>query len=177
MEKHQYTTLTKEAFQDLIGSLNDINNEEFNLIPFEGSWTAGQLGKHMAMSNKGFLQLINGPIKETERDPQKWVETIKSDFLDFTTKTKSPSFVSPELKAYDKQLIISSLEKIMHGTIHAIETLNLSDTCAIFELPVYGYLTRYEALTFMIYHTKRHTRQLQEIKVALLAKKEIKKQL
>lgn len=147
----------------LIQLLSSFDQEQINIIPFEGSWTAGQLAEHMVKSNGGFLQLLSGPVTDTKRNPDDLEESIKSVFLNFSTKMKSPDFVVPETKHYEKEDLLLHLEKIRTGLDHAITTLDLTKTCTGFELPVYKFLTRYEALCFVLYHTQRHIHQLENI--------------
>ena len=148
---------------ELIQVFSSIDQEQINIIPFEGSWTAAQLAQHMIMSNSGFAEMINGPVKETQRKPGELVEKIKSDFLDFTTKMKSPDFIKPPMAHYKKEDLLNSLKNIKQSIHHAIETVDLTKTCLAFELPGYGFLTRLEAANFVLYHTQRHIHQLKKI--------------
>jgi len=160
------TKIAKEVDETLTGLIKPISSftpEQINEIPFEGSWTAGQLAQHMIMANSGFVEIINGPFKETERDPDKWVPRFKEDFSNFGIKMRSPDFVNPETKAYNKEELLSALKSIREKILKAIETLDLTKTCMAFELPVYGYVTRLEAVYFVICHTQRHIYQLKNI--------------
>lgn len=156
---------TITAFQQLISSFNE---EQINKVPFEGSWTAGQVAQHIIMANGGFAEVLNGPVKDTEREADKMVEEIKQQFLDFTTKFKSPDFILPLNKEYHKARLLNALEEIKLNVSKAIDELDLSKTCLAFELPVYGHLTRLEAVYFLIFHTQRHAHQLRGIKAKLL---------
>lgn len=60
-------------------------------------------------------------------------------------------------------MILESMRMIKDNLITSFNTLDLDKTCTMFELPVYGYLSRYEAGVFVIYHTNRHTVQLTNI--------------
>jgi len=134
-----------------------------NRVPFEGSWTAGQLAEHLLMANGGFLQVINGPVTETDKPADLMVGQIKTDFLNFNVKFESPKEIRPEEKVYDKSLQLERLRQIRKGISDSIAGLDLTKTCTSFELPVYGYLTRLEAVYFVIYHTQRHLHQLKNI--------------
>jgi hypothetical protein len=153
----------ENAAKELTELISSMDQEQINKLPFEGSWTAGQLAQHLIKSNSGFLEIINGPVKETERSPNEMVETIKADFLDFSTKTESPDFVVPENTYYQKEALLGALEDIRKKVNQVICTLDLTKTCLAFELPVYGTLTRLEAINFIIYHSKRHIHQLKNI--------------
>jgi hypothetical protein len=137
-----------------------------NTAPFEGSWTPAQLAQHLVLANGGCLEDINGPVQDTTRPVDAGVENIRSVFLDFSTKLDSPSFVMPPVIAYDKERQLLSLREIHSGLLSAAATLDLSQTCLLFELPVLGYLTRWEVLHFVLYHTQRHMEQLRKMNVA-----------
>src|SRR5215210_3064680 len=76
--------------QKLMQLISSLDEEQLNTIPFEGSWTAGQVAEHLIKSNGGFAKLLFGPVKETERATDELVEPIKKTFLDFTINMDSP---------------------------------------------------------------------------------------
>ena len=92
-----------QTFSELLNTFSGIGEEKINTVPFEGSWTPGQLAQHIVLSAGGFVNLLNGPVKETERSPEANVGMLRSLFLNFDTKMKSPDFIVPEQKNYDKQ--------------------------------------------------------------------------
>ena len=143
--------------------LSMFSDEQLNCIPFEGSWTAGQVVQHLIMSNGGFLSMINGPVKQTERSPDKYVQPIRTVFLDFKSKMKSPGFIEPPIANYKKQDLLNSLFHIQQNLHEAIGKGKLEQTCIAFEIPFFGYLTRLEATHFILYHTQRHIHQLKKI--------------
>ena len=151
--------------------LSMFNNEEVNIIPFEGSWTAGQVATHLIMSNGGFLSMTNGPVKQTERSPDEFVRQIRTMFLDFKSKMKSPEFIEPPMVNYKKQDLLNSLNLIQTKLHEAIGEGELEQTCLAFELQSLGFLTRLEAFHFVLYHTQRHINQLKKISNHFIAKK------
>ncbi|MDB5086528.1 MAG: hypothetical protein JWR09_522 [Mucilaginibacter sp.] len=163
MKAQEIAKEADEALSGLITLLSKFEQEQINTIPFEGSWTAGQLAQHMVKANSGFADILRGPVKDTERKPDEVVPKIKNDFLNFTIKMTTPDFIKPEAKSYDKNELLSNLKNIRKNVNDATETLDLTKTCMAFELPVYGYLTRQEAIVFVTCHTLRHTRQLKNI--------------
>lgn len=86
---------------------------------------------------------------------------------------QSPDFVKPAVIDYEKETLSGSMENIKVSIAHAIKTSKLTEICAGFELPVLGYLTRLEAINFVISHTRRHIYQLRKI-YNEVAKKELK---
>ncbi|MNK54969.1 DinB superfamily protein [compost metagenome] len=151
---------TLSALENLF---SNFNAQQVNEVPFPGSWTAGQLAQHLIMANGGFVEVINGPTTETNKPADIMVERIKADFLNFNTKFDSPEFIYPKNKDYDRTELLVKLKQIRNNVADVITTLDLTKTCTTFELPVYGFLTRLEAVYFIIYHTQRHTQQLKNI--------------
>lgn len=171
MELTQNNTQISEevntALSELIQQLSSFGEDEINIIPFEGSWTAGELAQHMIMSNGGFAELLVGPVKVTQRNPDQRIEDIKATFLDFNIKFKSPDFIDPPKADYKKGELMAALESIRKRINDAIVTLDVTKTCLAFEIPVLGLLTRSEVLHFVLYHTQRHIHQLTNIRKAL----------
>jgi uncharacterized damage-inducible protein DinB len=108
---------------------------------------------------------MKGPTKETIRRPDEHIEMIKSSFLNFSIKFKSPDFVVPEKKEYVKEDLLRTLRELKAALEDIIESTDLDKTCTAFELPGgMGYLTRQEALSFVIFHTQRHENQMKNIR-------------
>lgn len=157
----------KETAATLLSSLSAFSEEQLNKVPFEGSWTAGQVSEHLV--NAVSADLLYGTTTDTERKPDVMVQALRDQFLDFSTKMKSPDFTLPSDGPHDKEVLKGQLQKIWDEIADAAATLDLSKTCLDFELPGAGFLTRLEWLNFMVVHTKRHTHQLNKIYKALNA--------
>jgi hypothetical protein len=163
MDKEKIAKEMEETMTVLSALVSSFSQEEINSIPFEGSWTAAQVTRHLNLSNSGFLEILHGPDKETDRPADQKVEQVKADFLDFTTKMQSPDFILPKAVIYDKAVLLNALEDIKAKFAVVISTLDLSKICMAFELPGYGHFTRLEAVYFVIYHSQRHSHQLRNI--------------
>ncbi|WP_029276966.1 DinB family protein [Pedobacter borealis] len=158
--------IIKEAAETLLAlenTLSKFDTAQINAVPFKGSWTAGQLAEHMILSNSGFLQVINGPVTETDKPADFMVAQIRNDFLNFNVKYDSPKEIYPKDKVYNQYALLESLKQIRDRISTSIANLDLTKTCSSFELPGYGFLTRLEAVYFVIYHTQRHVHQLNKI--------------
>lgn len=168
MDTKATSTEAGQTFTKLLKILSSIEEEKFNAIPFPGSWTAGQLAQHVILSARAFVQLLNGPVKDTERDPEANIPNLKAMFLDFSTKMQSPNFIIPEGRHYNKQELINTIQDIKANLLKAIETLDTTKTCTAFEVPASGYITRAEGITFAIVHTQRHVHQLKNIRMNIV---------
>ena len=172
---------TKELKEQIIKTLSDLassveifDEDKLNKVPFEGSWTGAQVIQHLILSNGGFADVMDGPVKKTDRPVDQMVDEIKKSFLNFNIKMKSPEFIIPEFRDYQKDNLLQSLESIKKKIISLIDEKDLTQTCTSFELPVLGYLTRWESLHFILYHTQRHVFQLQNIFLKLNVPESIK---
>jgi hypothetical protein len=159
-----------ETFSSFIQLLSSIRSEAVNNIPFEGSWTAAQVGEHVHLSASRLLQTIQGEGVLTTREPDTKIAVAESLFMNFDTKFKSPDFIVPAEGPYNKPLLVESLKEDMRGLIDAATHADLSLTCLGFVPQGLGDFTRLELTWFIIYHTKRHTQQLDKISKILAGK-------
>jgi hypothetical protein len=151
------------AFCNLISMLSSIDQDQFNAVPFEGSWTPGRLGEHILKSAINTPKLLNGPTIPTERVADERVAWIEEIFLNYDNKMQAPDFIVPEVREYNKTEMISTLENIRKEMIATARSLDLSEICTAFELPNSGKFTRYEWISFVAIHVTRHNHQLRNI--------------
>jgi len=151
------------AKDDFLKTLALFAQDNFNTVPFEGSWTAGQVAQHIFKSIDGVPDLIIGGSKPTERDPVQNVPGLRQMFLDFETKMKSPDFILPDDSPKDLQQLAQALKERFNAIIKNSAGADLTLTFTEFEFPGMGEVTRLELLNFISVHTQRHTHQLKEI--------------
>ncbi|HTF80573.1 MAG TPA: hypothetical protein VL947_02570, partial [Cytophagales bacterium] len=85
------------------------------------------------------------------------------EFLDFSTKMKSPDFILPDAPSHDRNTLLQALPPLKEMMLEAATTMDLTRTCKSIALSSMGYLTRYEWLSVITVHTQRHIHQLEEI--------------
>ena len=162
-EKDQLQLEISDTFQQLIDTLSQFKEEQFNRIPFAGSWTPGQIAEHLI---KSVSAIPDEHTQSTTRPYDEKVAPIGSLFLNFSIKMSSPDFVRPGDEPQDKGEMLTAFAGISHYLEDAAQTTDLEATCTDFELPTFGALTRYEWIKFFIFHTQRHTRQLKNVLLA-----------
>ena len=150
------------ATTKLMQQLSSLSEEQLNTVPFEGSWTAGQVGNHLYKSYN-VMDILNGNMEETDRNPGAKLAEIDKTFKDFSIKMKSPEFIVPTTKYIEKEPLLSSLQERIEQQRQAIKTMDLSKTCLDAEIPGGGSFTRQEWLGFNTIHTERHNVQLRNI--------------
>ena len=151
--------LTK-VYHDFMATLEKFDEEQINEIPFEGSWTPGQVADHIIKATGGI------PDRDTisaERPFNEKVGKMESVFLDFETKFKSPEFVIPGNGPFKKTELTRMFRTLLEKHKHKINNTDLKALCRGFELPTIGQMTRYEWFRFIIAHTTRHLYQLENI--------------
>lgn len=151
---------TREGF---IASLHLFTPEQFNTVPFEGSWTAGQVAEHVYKSVKGVPYLLSTEGIIPNRDPALHVASLRQMFLDFSTKMKSPSFILPSDEPKDMDALISSIDDELKAIINTAKDKDLTLIVKDFEFPGSGPVSRLELLNFISVHTQRHAHQLRKI--------------
>jgi len=163
LNKKELLSSLEDTTRELVESLSLFNETELNMVPFEGRWTAGQVGEHLLMSNPGIAKIISGNTQPTERPADENVESLKSIFLDFSKKAISAKAIWPSDMPKEKEKLISGLKETMDGIRLKADSMDLSLTCLDFPFPTLGEFTRWEWVTFIIYHTKKHIYQVKNI--------------
>jgi hypothetical protein len=165
--KEQLRTEISDTFQELINTLSAFKEEQFNLVPFEGSWTPGQITEHLT---KAVSAIPDGHTQSTQRPYDEKVAPLGDLFLNFSRKMQTPDFVRPGNAPQDKTEVIKTFKRVQDYLEKAAQTTDLEATCTDFEMPTFGALTRYEWIKFFVFHTQRHTRQLKKVLESLNAK-------
>jgi uncharacterized damage-inducible protein DinB len=153
----------EETTEDLLQTLSGFTQEEFNKIPFEGSWSAGQVAEHLYKSESNIPKVLNGNSKETERDPFEKTALIETVFLDYTKKLQSPGFILPSEAPKNKDYFLKAFETTRKELRNAITNLDLARTLTDFPFPQMGEFTGWEWICFAVSHSKRHIRQMKII--------------
>ena len=164
---HPLITELNNTAEDLLRTLSGFSEAQLNIVPFENSWTGGQVAEHLILSG-GVTGAIYGNTAPAHRQPDANVATIGGIFLDFSTRLNSPDFIVPRIAYYWKKDVLEKLQTIWTDCCNAAQTMDLSALCLDFELPGMGQLTRLEWLYFYCFHTQRHIRQLEKIYAALM---------
>lgn len=153
-------TLVKEA---LLNTFSLFSEDTLNIIPFEGSWTSGQVAEHILISATGVARAMSGPLAPAERDPEQHIKLLGDIFLNFDVKLNSPDFVRPSDKPKNKDTLTQNLSKTFGSIITSARDKDTDLLCTSFEMPTLGFLSVKELAYFTIVHTQRHIRQLRNI--------------
>lgn len=160
MNKEEVIEEIKSTFSSLKAILSKFSEDELNIVPFEGSWTASQVVEHIIKSIGGIpdekTQLADRPFDEK-------IGTIRKMFLNMDVKFKTDPFLEPAEMHTQLSSMRDTLSELEKQHIDTTRKVDLKALCLDMELPKFGYLTRYEWVRFMMVHTQRHTKQIENI--------------
>ncbi len=144
--------------------LSDFSEKQLNTIPFEGSWTAGQVAEHIIKSNGGILkQLSNGKTESTDRCFDEQISVIQGIFRG-KDKMKSATVLEPEQPPHNADDLLKTLQQQKENQLDTIKNKDLKALVSELEFPPStDGLTRYEWLHLMNEHAQRHRKQLENI--------------
>lgn len=150
----------ENTFDTLLNELSKFDAKTLNKVPFERSWTAGQTAEHIIICGSGI------PDSQTTRANRAYdekVKPIKDLFLNFALKFEADPSLEPGSASHAKDELVQKIKEIKDHLKIIAETSDLAALCKDMEFPSFGFLTRFEWLRFIIYHTQRHTRQIRNI--------------
>jgi hypothetical protein len=140
--------------------VESFTQDELNAFTTEGSWSAAQVADHVRKSNDGIAQAFQMQGINGERMADARVHELKSVFLDFSKKLKSPEFILPGQSYYNKQELLERLKRSVEMIKQEREKARLGE---IIHLSALGTISKLELLHFVVFHTKRHINQLKKI--------------
>src|SRR6478736_1514584 len=126
-DTNEILSATADAVSQLTGLLSAVNNDKVNTVPYEGSWTAPQLLRHVAKSINGMTTAMHKDAKPAARNPGERIEELKRIFLDFSRKLKQPDFIVPEEQLYEKQSSIEELNNAFQQFKESATGANLDE--------------------------------------------------
>jgi len=164
LERNEILSATSDAIAEIANLMLAVDDSKVNTVPYEGSWTAPQLLRHVTKSINGMTKAMQMDAKPANRNPSERVDQLRSIFLDFSKKLKQPDFIVPEERIYEKQSAIEELNRCFSRFKDAALNANLDHL--IEGLPL-GPITKLEIIHFVLYHTQRHLNQMKRICEAL----------
>src|SRR5258708_17270291 len=139
MDTQKLSGQVKETETAIIGDLDRFSEEQLNIVPFEGSWTGGQVAEHL-LKSAGVADVVFGHTAPTSRPPDEKVPMLRI-FLDFSIKMKSPDFIIPSDGFHPKKPLIDGLRGRWQRMGEAVDKLAPSGARLYFETPQVARLT------------------------------------
>ncbi|MEM6698563.1 MAG: DinB family protein [Bacteroidota bacterium] len=171
MNKSSLATQLSKAYAPILEMANTITEDHFNFKPSKNRWTAGQQLQHLIISTQVFNKAIRTPKsilqkkfglnEEPQRDYEKIVEQYQMKLKEGGT---APSKYAPSILDFsNKSSIVIGLQKELGHLLSGLEEWSEEDLDRyVLPHPLLGMLSIRELFSFNIYHTKHHTKILQE---------------
>lgn len=155
------------VFDTVIETLDTVAGRSVDEVPFEGSWTIGQVAEHIIISSRGLPDAKTHPA---DRRHDERVPALRGIFSDRRQKSKASPQVYPKETTHNIPGLIAQLTRNKEKLLQISNGKDLTVLCLDMEFPFMGYLTRYEWLTFICVHTKWHVHQIADIQRHLEAR-------
>lgn len=120
--------------------------------------------EHLIKIETGTLRLLSKNLKSPDRNPIEKITFIRERLMDFETGMKAYGPILPNDKPKDKDKALGKLQDTRQRLGGLIKIHDLTEKVTVFDHPLFGTLTRIEWLYFIIYHGRRHVRQILNIK-------------
>lgn len=156
--------LLSDAVQRLTDTVAVFSETDFNLKPFEGSWTGAQVVEHVIKSMTLIHQMVNDTAEPTVRNPEEHIPFLQGIMENMDVKAQSAEIILPGEKPLSPSEIQKRLQVCLDDFLEDIRRLDLSETCMAFEFPGLGLMTRIEFISFSAFHAERHNKQLENIR-------------
>lgn len=160
MNRQEVMTEIENTFSNLKTALSGFTEMDLNTLPFEGSWTAGQVAEHIIKSIGGIPDSRTEPANRAYDEK---IGSIRELFLNMEMKFQTAPVLEPEQSHHQPRELLNILNGLEKQHMKTAREADLEALCLDMELPTFGHLTRYEWLRFMMVHTQRHTKQIEHI--------------
>jgi len=164
LDTRETLSAASDAIAEITYLMSAVDEDKVNTIPYEGSWTAPQLLRHVTKSINGMTHAMRTEAKPATRDPSERIDELRKIFLDLSKKLTQPEFIKPEERIYEKQAAIDEINKSFGRFKESATSANLDDL--VEGLPL-GPITKLEIIHFVLVHTQRHLHQMKKICEAL----------
>lgn len=164
MERTELFSQIDKTVSELLDQVFYLDASKINTVPYENSWTAAQLLRHITRSTLSMTKAMDAPQKDPGRAADARAAELEKIFLDTSNRFNAPEFIIPEDVTYEKEHSMQELRNAFHKLK---EKANGTELNSLVEGMILGPVTKLEILYFSLYHTQRHLRQMKKIIAAL----------
>jgi hypothetical protein len=164
----QYMTQTRDS---LVLDVKGLSPDQLNWKADTSRWSVAQCVEHIALAEAAltmaYQNALKSPADPSKRDSIKYTDQQIMGFLtDRSRKFQAPEMLRPIGNFSSTQVALDSFVARRNRNIEFIKTTqdDLRDHCSSF--PGVGTVDDYQVVLFMVAHSKRHTKQLEEVKAS-----------
>ncbi len=148
---------------DLLNQFSKFNDQNFNVHPANGGWSAGEVAEHLLMLVKNVNRNLRARAVPAERSADEKVSVFVTVFDDYDRKFNAPEQIIPSTTPKDRTAMLKELDLQHRRLIEVVEEFDLTEICTGFNHPSLGAFTRLEWIYFIIRHAYRHIHQLNNL--------------
>ena len=153
----------------LLRAADAVPTEQWKSSPGNGSWSAGELVAHLIMVERGILATADRVTQKPAKPPSflKRLHLPLALMESRLVKRKTPIPLDLRL-VREKEEMLAELRDVRERSLAFLdETKNRDLSAYCWRHPFFGNLNLYEWFEMIAAHELRHTKQMQEIAVAL----------
>jgi hypothetical protein len=164
----QFMTSTRDS---LVLDVKGLSADQLNWKADTSRWSVAQCVEHIALAEAAltmaYQQALKSPADPSKRDSIKYTDQQIIGFLtDRSRKFQAPEMLKPIGTFASFQASLDSFVARRNRNIEFVKNTqaDLRDHCSTF--PGVGTVDDYQVILFMVSHSKRHTKQLEEVKAS-----------
>lgn len=155
----------KATHQDIVNTINELSDEEWNYTPKAGGWTVANALEHILVTEEAFTGLAKGTIAQSEptKEDLSGADGILIGTLANrgTKVTTAPQF-NPSGRWDSKTDMLKALEESRNTLIEFISNSDVNLRNYKADLP-FGEADMVQLLLVISAHSQRHTFQMKEV--------------
>ncbi len=156
-----------ETAEQLAKAVKGLSEEQMNFKPDANTWSVAECVKHISISEGFTWQIVEGALK-TAPDASKRAEVQVTDeqvmmFLeDRSQKVKTFPNLEPQNNTGSMKDAMTNFKKLRKEHVKFIKASKDDLRNRYYEFP-FGKTDAYQVLLFISAHTRRHTKQIEEV--------------
>lgn len=149
--------------KSITDQVTGLSNEKFNFKKEKKDWSIGDCMEHLVITEQSAKKILLGPVKYYYREYDAKVNVVKKAFSDDTKKFIASIEILPGDSSKIPDKLIADFVNNREDIKKVIEKEDLTPLCDAFRHRLFGHFTRLEWIYFVIYHSRRHARQIERI--------------
>ncbi|MGA2809118.1 MAG: DinB family protein [Terracidiphilus sp.] len=168
LEKLEILASLERGRAEILDALRDVTEEMAVRAPGPGKWSIGECVEHVAVSERYlFSQILASEDSATPLVNEAREARIAARGTDRTRKVESPATAQPNGRFSTLQAAVQDFAASRQQAIHYVRSSRDDLRSKITSHPLFGTVNCYEMLLLLAAHSKRHAKQIEEIKTAV----------
>ncbi len=163
MISEQIVPAINESTTRLLRAINRFSSRSFNETLPDGHWSPGQIAEHLLLTDIFISRILQRDLEFAGRKTDEKVMLIKDVFEDGKQILDAPEFTIPSDMLKDPVTMQEKISRERHFIIQYLNTIEEDSICSGYSHPDFGKLTVTEWSWYLVYHTMRHTLQLEKM--------------